>query len=370
MSTSITILHKRSEIDTLPPKERKELLDQLIDAELELSHNEIKLLNKEQLQKYTNKGFEAMCWLSPEEWKMPDETQKELYAYNRQRAAFTPELFDSMSKEWRKNILMAVNVLSGYFLNKEDFERLSNSEKKYYVNKKLIKTSSFYPWEIPFLTLANLKKVIDQKLLRNDAEDFISEQLKEFSPEAMAYYKKQKIKSMKINESVRKYIRSIINEVVSDPGTVFGPYHDEITISKEKVKPQYFVVAINRAPKICSNPEISNQELSCPINYEIEKTIHSAERQFRHVNTTIEDEQINALINRGINKLVKLILQKTLVVGDKVHLKDKRSDLNVVIGIELEKEDNNETTLRFPIITVMNNKKFYTGFDTKGPVEI
>jgi len=224
MSTSITILHKRSEIDTLPPKERKELLDQLIDAELELSHNEIKLLNKEQ--------------------------------------------------------------------------------------------------------------------------------------------------SMKINESVRKYIRSIINEVVSDPGTVFGPYHDEITISKEKVKPQYFVVAINRAPKICSNPEISNQELSCPINYEIEKTIHSAERQFRHVNTTIEDEQINALINRGINKLVKLILQKTLVVGDKVHLKDKRSDLNVVIGIELEKEDNNETTLRFPIITVMNNKKFYTGFDTKGPVEI
>ena len=216
-------MHQRSELKNLSPKERKKLLDQLIDAELELTHDEIHMLDKNQLKKYANKGFDVMCWISPEEWAVSDETQKELYAYNVRRAAISPKLFDSMDEKWRKNILMAVNVLSGYFLDKERFDKLSEDEKAYYVNKKIIKSSSLYPWEIPYLTLENLKKIIDQFLFHNGANDFTPEQLSGFSKEGMAYYKKQKEKLSKMaNESVRKFIRQIINEVVETPGTIFG----------------------------------------------------------------------------------------------------------------------------------------------------
>jgi hypothetical protein len=48
---------------------------------------------------------------------------------------------------------------SGYFLDKERFDKLSEDEKAYYVNKKIIKSSSLYPWEIPYLTFENLKKI-------------------------------------------------------------------------------------------------------------------------------------------------------------------------------------------------------------------
>ena len=88
-------------------------------------------------------------------------------------------------------------------------------------------------------------------------------------------------------KELRKLIRQIINETVSDAGTIFGTYHDEVNISKERTKPQYFSIALNRANKICSDPEISDQGINCPVNYEIKKTKHSAERQFRHINCSI-----------------------------------------------------------------------------------
>ena len=109
---------------------------------------------------------------------------------------------------------------------------------------------------------------------------------------------------MKINEArLRKYIRSIINEAVSSSGTVFGPYHDEVVLSKEKIKPQYFSIALNRANKICSNPEVTNQEINCPVNYEIEKTKHSFDRQFRHVDSTIEDEDKRHYLEGSLKRL-------------------------------------------------------------------
>jgi hypothetical protein len=365
MSTSITFLHKRNEIETLSPKERKELLDQLIKSDVDLTEQEEKYLSKNEMKAYVGKKLQRAGGLTPYELKFTDDIEKDIYIMTDKRLELLLPILNSVDDSWRKKILTQA-VFQNKGITDEIFNSLSDTDKKFYVNLATANSAYFSSLQLKFLTSKNQENIITQILGRG--EDFSAEQIQSFTLENQKLYNKLKHKN--IQESIRKIIKKIINEVVSDPGTVFGPYHDEITISKEKVKPQYFVVAINRAPKICSNPEISNQELSCPINYEIEKTIHSAERQFRHVNTTIEDEQINALINRGINKLVKLILQKTLVVGDKVHLKDKRSDLNVVIGIELEKEDNNETTLRFPIITVMNNKKFYTGFDTKGPVEI
>jgi len=119
--------------------------------------NEEKMLDKEQLQRYTNLSFRKRRWMTPAEWKVSDETQKELYAYNGNRTAVSPELFASMSKEWRKNYIMATGVLSGFSFARDWFDKFSESEKKYYINKKLIKTSSFYPYEIKYMSAENQK---------------------------------------------------------------------------------------------------------------------------------------------------------------------------------------------------------------------
>jgi hypothetical protein len=213
LNMDITLLHKRNEIDSLSKKEREELLDKLINFDINLSRKEVQFLNKKQLEKYTNKRFQKLAWITPEEWKQSDETQKELYSYNMNRSWFTQELFDSMDKEWRKNVLMAVNVLSGYFLNKDRFDKLSDDEKRYYANKKLIKTSDMYPHEIKYLKLQNLKNLIDTVIFSNGANDFTKEQLENFSKPALSYYEKQKEKFFNLQEQkLRKTIRNIISE--------------------------------------------------------------------------------------------------------------------------------------------------------------
>jgi hypothetical protein len=170
----------------------------------------------------------------------------------------------------------------------------------------------------------------------------------------------------KVNKSIRKYIRKLINESVSAAGTVFGPYSDEVTLSKSKMpNPQYFSIAIDKANKICSNPEKTQDKLDCPYNYEIEKTIHAKERQFRHVGNTIEDEQIKYVINKASDKIVTKLLSNAIKVGDKIHLKDIKTDLNVIISIESEKISKNETIIIFPIVTVINKRNFIRGYDTK-----
>jgi hypothetical protein len=206
----ITLLHKRNRIEELSKKEKTELFDKLIDMDVILSREEVQMLSKKQLKKYTNKRFQKLSWITPEEWSVSDETQKELYSYNRNRSWFTPEVFDSMTDEWRENILMAVNVLGGYFLNKDQFDKLSNKEKKYYVNKKLVKTSDLYPYELGYLDTKNIKNLIDYVLFSNGAGDFTKEELDNFTPAGLKYYKKQK---KKLNEhKLRKEIRKILFE--------------------------------------------------------------------------------------------------------------------------------------------------------------
>lgn len=208
----VTLLHKRNNIDNLSKKEIEELLDKLINFDIQLSRKEVKLLNKKQLEKYTNKRFQRFAWITPEEWKVSDETQKELYSYNVNRSWFTPELFDSMDKEWRKNVLMAVNILGGYFLNKSSFERLSDEEKAYYANRKIIKTSNVPPHEIEYLTLTNLKKLIDSNLFLNGG-GFTKEQLDCFSEAGLKYYEKKKKEFQNLQEQkLRKTIRNILSE--------------------------------------------------------------------------------------------------------------------------------------------------------------
>jgi hypothetical protein len=200
----ITYLHKREDIENLSNKERFKLLDYLIDNWIELRDSEKKYLTPEQNKRYTNKEFETKRWITPNEWEHSDETQKELFSYNSKRTTIYPKLFDSMDSEWRKNILFAVNILSGQFLNKDEFENLSDDEKKFYVNKKIIKTSSFFPFELPYLSNDNYERIINTTLNRN--EDFTDEEKENFTEFGLKYYNNNKKKLNETKNIIKKIL--------------------------------------------------------------------------------------------------------------------------------------------------------------------
>ncbi|MFA5067156.1 MAG: hypothetical protein WC466_03855 [Candidatus Izemoplasmatales bacterium] len=166
-------------------------------------------------------------------------------------------------------------------------------------------------------------------------------------------------------KEIRNKIRKIINEFVSPPGTTFGPYEDKVEISKKKMKPQYFSIALSRAGKFCSDSEITDSGFNCNIEYEITKTPHSVERQYRHSEITIEDEDIQSLIDKSIDKVTKFLLTNILKNGDYIHVKDKFSNLNAIFSVEIIKS-NGDIRYKFPLITVINKEKFipYTGTKT------
>jgi hypothetical protein len=171
---------------------------------------------------------------------------------------------------------------------------------------------------------------------------------------------------------IRQLIRQILNEVVSDVGVLVEPQHKDIVLSKDEMKqPQYFKIALNRANKICSSPiEKTDEKIKCPINYEIDKTIHSVERQYRHIGNTIEDEKLKLVVGRGIDKIVKLLLSNAIQIGDKIHLKDSASDLNVILSVKLENENKDETIIILPVVTVINKGDFVRGLDTKLTIKV
>jgi len=203
----ITYLHKRYDIDNLSKKERNELLDKMIDNQIDLLPNEEKMLNKKQLEKYTNFRFRRRRWMTPDEWKTSDETQKELYMYNGNRTAVSPELFASMDKTWRKNYIMAVGVLSGFSFNKNWFDTFSESERKYYVNKKLIKTSSFYPYEIQYLKTDKQKSLIDHLLHIGLALE--PEEIEGLASSNKKYYMEKSSKFVN-EQKIRKFVRNLL----------------------------------------------------------------------------------------------------------------------------------------------------------------
>jgi hypothetical protein len=161
-----------------------------------------------------------------------------------------------------------------------------------------------------------------------------------------------------MKEILRKYIRSIINEEVSQMGTLFGPYYDEVLINKNQIKPQYIKIALKNSQEICSNPTVDGNSIDCPVNYELKKTKHSYERQFRHVDNTIEDEHVNNVVQRGIDKIIKNLISHPLIESEKIHLKDKDSNLNIILGVEVLENNKDENIIRFNVITVMIKREF------------
>jgi len=95
------------------------------------------------------------------------------------------------------------------------------------------------------------------------------------------------------------------------------------------------------------------------IDYNIDKTQHAELRQHRGENF-ISDDDIKELTNRSIEKITNALIFDEIDIGDKIHLKDSKSDLNIVIGLE---ENNNDIVVK--IITLMRIKNFRTDHQTK-----
>ena len=357
MPESITYLHQRSIIDKLSKKERDELLKQLIDNDIDLTREEENYLTNEQMRHYVGKLFTRMIHPTAYELSFADDTEKDIFVLNPVKLEILIPIMNSLDETWREKILTQA-VFSNKGLLDSVFETLSDKDKRFYANLSIVNSDYPSAMVIKYMNTMNQKSIIHQ--LKNRGEALDKEHFDNLTKESQKYYLKMEKERKDIKESVRKFIRKIINETVSAPGTVFGPYHDKVVLDKVKTKPQYFSVALNRAAKICSNPEVSSDVINCPVDYEIEKTKHSVERQFRHAGDTIEDEKLKFVINKGIDKIIKLLLSNGIKVGDRVHLKDKSSDLNVVLELELDKTSSTdtETVVRFVVITVMNKRNF------------
>lgn len=357
MPESITYLHQRNIIDQLSKKERDELLKQLVDNDIDLTREEEDYLTNEQMRHYVGKLFTRMVHPTAYELSFADDTEKDIFVMNPKRLEILIPIMNSLDNTWRKKILTQA-VFSNKGLLDSVFSTLSDSDKKFYANLSLVNSDYPSAMVMKYMTSMNQRSLMTQ--LKNRGEALDKEHFDNLTKENQKYYLQMDKEKKNVQESVRRFIRKIINETVSAPGTVFGPFHDKVVLAKGKTKPQYFSVALNRAAKICSNPEVSSDVINCPVDYEIEKTKHSVERQFRHAGDTIEDEKLKFVVNKGIDKIIRLLLSNGIKIGDRVHLKDKSSDLNVVLELELDKvsSTDSETVVRFVVITVMNKRNF------------
>ena len=90
------------------------------------------------------------------------------------------------------------------------------------------------------------------------------------------------------------------------------------------------------------------------IAVQINKTKQAGERQSRHDHTQITERDIMDVADKAIPNITKALLFDRIDVGDYIHVKDKKSALNL-IGILQEKSPYN---LMFVVMTVMVKPNF------------
>lgn len=111
------------------------------------------------------------------------------------------------------------------------------------------------------------------------------------------------------------------------------------------------------------------------INVSIEKSRHAAERQFRHVqgdekggsNITgqvLTDEDIMRVGNKAVNRVISMLLNGQLDVGQEFVIKKKQMDTPTInLVCNLERIDNR--TFNLKVITVMVKANFFAKPGTK-----
>ena len=81
----------------------------------------------------------------------------------------------------------------------------------------------------------------------------------------------------------------------------------------------------------------------------LDKSVHAGERQSRHDNVTITEDDIVKTVKDALRKIGLGLIFDKFDVNDYIHIFNRRNNLNVVGVLN----DNRNNTIEFKIITVM-----------------
>jgi hypothetical protein len=105
----------------------------------------------------------------------------------------------------------------------------------------------------------------------------------------------------------------------------------------------------------------ATDELEVNIDYGVSSTHHSEERQDRHEGDHISNEEISKNVKAALRILTKSMIYNTYDLGERVLVKNRDTDLNIV-GV-IKRGSTGE--LIFKVITVMREPNFRNIKDTK-----
>ena len=106
---------------------------------------------------------------------------------------------------------------------------------------------------------------------------------------------------------------------------------------------------------------IAKDHYELEINFGVSRTQHSTERQSRHEEGYISNEEIISNIKGVLDNIVDDLIFNRLDVGTRVLIKNTETNLNIV-GVPKSAPDN---VIMFKLITVMREANFRNIKDTK-----
>lgn len=104
---------------------------------------------------------------------------------------------------------------------------------------------------------------------------------------------------------------------------------------------------------------IAKDKFDITIDYGINRTKHAKERQSRHKSEEggrITEKEIEQTVEKAIKKITLQMIIDILDLGDKVLIKNKKTNLHIVGG--MTRGSGGPNSLNFKVITVMREKNF------------
>lgn len=89
------------------------------------------------------------------------------------------------------------------------------------------------------------------------------------------------------------------------------------------------------------------------VKIDVESTTHSSERQGRHGNDYIEDDEILKTLNKSLEEVAKNSMYGKISINDNIHIYDSNNDLNLICELDF---DGKNLVLR--AVTVIRKPNF------------
>jgi len=105
---------------------------------------------------------------------------------------------------------------------------------------------------------------------------------------------------------------------------------------------------------------ISQIKKQINIIFDVILTKHAGERQFRHEGLVITKQIIIDTLKCSLERITFDLMNNTLDVGNKIRVFNKTNNLNIILNIEMSKDD-----VYLRIVTIMIKPKFLDPPDTK-----